>query len=606
MPILFLVALQVKAMSQVSAFVDRQKLPLNESLTFTIQIEFQNKEPENLILPDLSELRDFNVLGRSSGTQQSISIVNGKMNRKQTLMKNYQLQPKTQGRLRLDSFDVKVDGKLFRTKELFIEVTAASAGPPISQPFFSSPFVPGFKNLFPDRFQKNKALVKFKLDLDKTDAYVGEMVLADWVIFTSVKSLQYQVEKVPMLKGFWKEELMTPSANTVFLGTEVIDNVLYRKERLHYVALFPVETGELEIDPYTIRIADLFSFSGQRRSIRSTKPRRLPVKPLPAVGQGNFSGAVGDFRVQTSLSEQETQTGKPISYKLRFEGQGGVRDIQPPKIPFPASVKVYPPAEKSEFTSTKSWKEFEFLIIPQETGLVTIPAFSFTTFYPKLDKYRVHSMPTLSFNVTKGDTKELTENLSFFDKKEKKPKTPQWNFLNKETFFIFNQTFLLKFWGVFYTILILAFVSLYSIRRKNRTKISLKEDLEIQLKKIQQLADKKHEEHEEKAAVALINLIYQTVSRITQDRKPSQEWRKMLQALPPSLHRKFAEPLTRLIQDLEAFSFAPKGNFDSRKSQTKGMALSAAPAIHPLLKRTQNLLRKMAASMSHTSEDHSE
>ncbi|MCY4512795.1 MAG: BatD family protein [Bdellovibrionales bacterium] len=583
--VLFIFSFQTRAVSQISAFVDRQEVALNEALTFTIQVETQTKKPKALIFPNLSELRDFNVLEKWSGTQESISFINGKMTRKSFLTRNYKLQPKTQGRLRLDSFDVKVDGKAFKTKEIFIQVTPPVGPSAPSQPFSLSPFSHGFKNLFPTPFQKGKkARVKFKLFLDKPSAYVGEMVLADWVAFSSVEKINYQIERIPTLKGFWRKELVAPGTNAVFLGTEVIDGVLYKKELLHSFALFPVETGELEIDTYTIRFLDLFSFSGGGK--KSTTPRRFSVKPLPSEGQRNFSGAVGDFKIKASLSEKQTQTGKPLSYKLRFEGTGQVRTIQTPKIPFPSSVKIYPPAEKSEFTVEKSWKEFEFLIIPQSTGIVTIPSFSLTTFHPKSEKYRFHQIPSFSFDVTKGEGKELSENLSFFGKDSKEPEQPQWNFLSKNPLFVFNQKILLKFWIIFYAAFILAFVSLYSIRRRNQIKISLEEDLEIQFKKIQELADQKHTE---KTAVALINLIYQTVSQITQDRETSQEWEKMLQALPPSLHRKFAEPLTILIQELEAFSFAPKGDSSVKKQ------------IQPLVKRTYNLLRKIVSSLSNTS-----
>ena len=592
--VLLAISFQTTARPKVSSRVDKYKMPLNSSLIFTIQVEFQTERPKNLIFPDLSGLQDFNVLEKWSATQESISFINGQMTRKRALKRNYRLQPKTQGRLRLDSFNVQVDRAIFKTKEVFITVIPPVKSSP-SQPLFLSPVSPGFNSLFPPPFfqqkREGKTRLKFKLFLDKPNAYVGEMVLADWVTFSSSGGVKYQVEKMPTLKGFWKEELVEPSGNLVFLGTEVIDNVLYRKELLHSIALFPVEAGDLEIDPYTIRVMDLLRFAGRRGTIKSTTSHRFPVKPLPSEGRGNFSGAVGDFTVQASLSETETQTGKPLSYKLRFEGEGQVRDIQSPEIPFPSSLKTYPPAEKSEFTVKKSWKEFEFLIIPKSTGVIAIPSFSLTTFYPKSGRYRTHQIPTLSFNVTKGDGKGLTENMSFFNKGDKEPEKPQWIPLRKNSPFFLNQKILLKFWIIFYSLLILAFVFLYSIRRSGWTKISVEANLEIQLKKIQELANKKQPE---KAAVALINLIYQTVSHMTQDREPSQEWRKMLQVLPPSLHRQFANPLTMLIQDLEDFSFAPKKDSPVRNQ------------IQPLFKRTRNLLKKLVSSISHTTEDSSE
>lgn len=589
---LFLIySLSAEADPKVSAFVDKPKVSLNDSLTFTIQIELQDEEPDDLIFPKLSELRDFDLLGQRPGIEQSISFVNGKMIRKKNLTRNYNLQPKTQGRFQLGPFDVQIDGKTFKTKEVSIEVTiqAASPSPPPSQPFFPSPFAPGFKDLFSNPFQRTKkALIKFQLFLNREKAYLGEMILADWVFFSSVEKIRAEPKKIPTLKGFWKKELLDPSAPTVFLGTEVIDDVLYRKELLTSYALFPVETGDLVIDSYIAQFTDLSDFFG-REITKSTPSRRLSVKPLPLEGRGNFSGAVGDFSVQASLSETETQTGQPLSYKLRFEGQGSIRDIQPPNIPFPLSLKTYPPAEKSHFSPEKSRKEFEFLIIPQKVETVTTPSFPLTTFHPESGAYRNHAIPSLSFKVTKGANDPPAEDSSFFGSNDKKTQEPkEWKMLKEPGFFIFNQISLLKFWTVFYTILMLAFSFLYLIRRMGWAKISFEEKLEMHLKKIQKLVNKKQTE---KAAVSLINLIYRTVSDLTQGKESPQEWQKMIQALPPSLHRKFAEPLTTLIQELEALSFAPR-ECSPLEEQVK-----------PLLERTQALLRKIVASRSRTGKE---
>ena len=569
---------------QVSAVVDKNRLPLNDSLTFTIQIEFQGKEPKNLILPDLSELQDFHVLSRWSGTSHSLSFVNGKMTRKKTLMRNYSLQPKTRGRLRLDPLNVQVGRKIFKTKAIFIEVTPEESSPPAppAPGFPLTPFPRGFQNLFPAPFSSGKPLVKFQLFLNKKSAYLGEMVLADWVVFFSADRMRYQIEKAPTLKGFWREELVAPSLNMVSLGTEVIDNVLYKKELLNSYALFPVETGDLEIDSFSVRFVDLWNFSG-KEILKTTAPRRFPVRPLPLEGRGNFSGAVGQFNVYAFLSKTEGQTGQPLSYKLRFEGRGAVRDIRPPKILFPSSVKIYPPAEKSEFSTKKSWKEFEYLLIPQKTGTFKVPAFPLTVFHPETGNYRTHNIPALSFKVTKGKGRPLTEGLSFLEgNDEGNSASGKWKPARETGALALDQRTLLKFWAFFYLTGAVGFLLIYFIRRRGWKKTSLKENLEKQFKKIQDLVKKGQAEQ---AAVSLINLICQTVSRLAGE--SSQEWRKMLEALPPSAREKFEEPLTRLIEELEALSFAP-GNPSAGRTQQ----------IQPLLRKTQSLLQKMVSHSS--------
>ena len=568
---------------QVSSFTDRDQTPLNGSLVFTIQIEFKNKEPKNIALPDFSNLRDFYVLDQWSGSQQSLSLINGKMTSRKTLTKNYTLQPKAQGRLRLDSFDVLVEGQKFKTDPIFIHVTPPSSAPsplPHGAPFSLSPMFPSppsFQNLFPDPLsgENRKALIKFQLFLNKKQAYVGEMVTADWVIFSSVKKIQYQIHKLPLLKGFWKKELTPPSNPSVFLGTEVIDKTLYRKELLSSVALFPLESGTLTIDPFTVRVKYFSGFSGEE-AIRATAPRSFSVKPLPSAGRGNFSGAVGDFSVQAGLSATEATAGQPVSYKLRFEGRGQAHTIRFPEILFPPSVKTYPPAHKSEFSVKNSWKEFEVLLIPKGPGKVTVPSFTVTTFHPKSGAYRVHRIPALSFQARKGTDSPPVEGRSFF---EGPGDNEKWEQLNSVGPFVFHHSALLKFWIVFYTGLTLIFALLCIFRLRAERKIPFQEALSTRFQEIQELINKGQGE---KAAVSLINLIYQTVSRLTQ-RESSLEWEEMVPALPPSLREEFESSLIRLIRDLEALSFAPKNSL--QKPSTKKMTY--------LLNRTQSLIGKM-------------
>ena len=63
---------------------------------------------------------------------------------------------------------------------------------------------------------------------------------------------QMSINKLPQYQGFWAEELET-SGNITF-NTEVIDGKQFRVGVLKKVALFPTQTGTLEVTPFELSV----------------------------------------------------------------------------------------------------------------------------------------------------------------------------------------------------------------------------------------------------------------------------------------------------------------------------------------------------------------
>jgi len=60
------------------------------------------------------------------------------------------------------------------------------------------------------------------------------------------------VNKLPQYQGFWAEELET-SGNINFT-TEIVDGKQFRVGVLKRVALFPTQTGTLEVTPFELAV----------------------------------------------------------------------------------------------------------------------------------------------------------------------------------------------------------------------------------------------------------------------------------------------------------------------------------------------------------------
>ena len=581
----------------VSAQVSKDTVALNETFTFSIRIQYAKVNPGSVEIPNLSYLDDFHVLNQWSGTQTSMSSRKGKTEWRNVRSHNYQLQPKTKGKLRIDSLQVKVGGKIFNTKPFFIHVKEKTT----KKPNPSNPLSP-LPNLFPaphsqlfDQLFKNEPLgsqiplkkaFKLELNVDKKSIYVGEMVKVDWILLMSLGNAQYREDKAPSLRGFWKEPLVD-RGNHQFLGTQIKDNVLYRKMLLDSQALFPVKEGVLEIDAYQVKI--MYPFGARwKEEVRKTPSRNLFVKPLPLEGRDRFSGAVGSFKVKAFLNQEKTQVNQPVTFHLRFEGTGHPRSIHAPSIPFPQGLKAYPPTEKSKFSiKKKSYKEFEILLVPQKTGDHTIPSFSLTTFDPSLERYVSHVIPAISLQVQANQKKSEEDKISFFDQAPDVSSSEGKEFflssLKKKWLFYFNQRIFFKFWMIFYSLLILGFILFYFYPSKSKNKKHLKRQIQLKFKVIEKTLAQKQSRA---SAVYLTNLIFFVLSELGQA-PSSQEWNPLLESLPPSLYQKFSQDLQALVSELEALSFAP---------QTPLHASQSLKTVHKLSHKAKTLLEEMVNS----------
>lgn len=563
----------------VSAEVDRPEVSLNGTFNFQVKIKYKEESPMDVSDPDFSSLKNFHVLGRSSGFQSHFSIINTKAETTKIKTYTYRLQPKLKGKFQLKGLKIGINGKSYNINPVSIEVKDKPNAPPSRKdPFFSLNLSPGrlFESIFDDPFfhsSKPKGDIKFKLDLKKSSYYVGEMIKASWIVFASSPRTQFHLYRKPSLKGFLNEEVI-PDNQPKFLGTEVINNVLYRKTLLYSRALFPIKTGRLTIDPYEIKVTDLsFGFGGSSKRIKSTKSQIIHVKALPKGGD-NFSGSVGVFKSKAWLEQQETLLSQPVTFRLKIFGEGHPQLIQLPKINFPSSFQVYPAVEYSEFSAKESYKEFEILLIPKAPGDFLIPAFQFTTFDPHQESYISHQIPSLPLKVLPGKPQEAGETEKFFSKER------AFNLIERKDYWPFSHTGLSRFWLYLYGVIFFLFLSicLWPVLFKNRT--SLENEVQYQLSLAKKEATEKLFE---KSSLRLIKLLHEILSRFPKETASEKADPTFL--LPLALREKHGIALKQLLLELEAAAYSQ----DTRKRSPIKM--------QNLLNRTEGLIKQWLPSI---------
>ena len=409
-----------------SASVDNNTVALGEQ----IQLQFVLNNGgmnggKNFKLPDVSK---FMVL---SGPNQSSSmqIINSAVS--STVTYSYVLQPREVGKFTIGSATIEANGKQFRSNPIDITVTKSS-GKPKQQTAGNQQAdtkVDVGENLF------------LRAVVDKARAYQGEQITVTYKIYTRLSIANYSINKLPTMTGFWSEELQVPQQ--VNLTNEVVNGKQYKVGVLKKIALFPTQSGTLEINPLEIicqvqiqshrRSNDVFDqffndpfFGGVQTQNVGVKnaPVKITVLPLPKDGvPASFNGAVGKFSLSASLSKRNVKTNEPVSLKATISGTGNIKVLEAPALTLSNDFEKYDPKLNESIERIggviNGSKSFEWLIVPRYPGEKKIPAMEFSYF--DIGKGRYVTLRTNEYNlaVEKGSAEapQVTSGLSKEDVK---------------------------------------------------------------------------------------------------------------------------------------------------------------------------------------------
>lgn len=393
-----------------TASVDRNRVAIGEQLEITFSL---NGSGKNFQPPAFN---DFLVL---SGPNQSTSMqfINGAMS--QSISYSYILQPRSEGKYTIGAATIESGGKKVQSNSITIEVTKGSPQQKQQQSAKGGQQTTDDENL-------NKQIAEnlfIKVIVDKFNVYQGEQITATYKLYTRVNIANSQITKVPALTGFWNQEIDIPKN---IQETEVLNGVQFRVIPIKKYALFPQQSGTLELDPmeaeFVVQVqtrkrgGDVWDqffndpFFGNVRNVNypiKSTPIKIMIKPLPShnVPEG-FSGAVGKFSVESWLDKRETKTNEPVTLKVKISGRGNLKLIDPLKISFPPDLESYDPKISDNITTGTSLisgsRTFEHLLVPRRPGEQKIAPFNFSYFDPEKKEYSSIKSPEFLITVAKG------------------------------------------------------------------------------------------------------------------------------------------------------------------------------------------------------------
>ena len=399
-----------------SASVDRTKVGLGEQFQISYTISGGNPNAiRGFRAADMN--KDFIVLG-GPNQSTSLQIING--NYSSTITYSYILQPRKMGKFSIPGASITVGGQEKTSNSVSIEVTLGSQKP-------QQPQEPKNAQEQADDAGMRENLF-LRATLDKNEVYIGEPVTVSYKVYTRVSVQNFTLKKQPRTVGFWSEEF--PISGQLDGSIETLNGKQYKAYVIRKVALFPTQAGNLEIDPLEISCIarvrqrrksngeswmDKFfddpffdSYTSVEKEL-SSQTMKVHVKPLPLADQPmSFRGAVGDFTMSASLDNRTPKTNETATLKVKVEGSGNIKLLEPPQVNFPTDIDHYDPKTNESITKNggvlSGVKTFEYLMIPRYPGERTIPAVEFSYFDLSSKKYVTLKSEAFILNIGKGKT----------------------------------------------------------------------------------------------------------------------------------------------------------------------------------------------------------
>ncbi len=361
----------------VTASLDKSEIYRGDTATLTITVE-----GEDVTFPVIAKIGDAPVQGTANA--QNTTIINGRVS--QSKSRSYTFAP--QKSTKIPSFNVTVDGKVYKTQPLIIKVvkpTASKAGAPYM----------------------------LEMKLDKHRVKVGESVRLDLKFKQKRGTKADKIEITPpKLENFWVKEIK--GAKQSLEGDYVVQTYSY--------LLFPQKPGDYTIPSVVANIGtrvkrrsrmggmfddpffddpffNSFVSSIEWKKIFSNE-EKLHVDPLP----DNLE-VFGHFTIHADVDKHEVSAGKPVNLTVTIEGEGNVDDIRKfdPEIPdavvYADEPKITTGLQNGKYVGTFSQK---IAIVADHD--YTIPPLKFTYFDKKANKKVTIETKPIPIKV-KGGTK---------------------------------------------------------------------------------------------------------------------------------------------------------------------------------------------------------
>lgn len=373
----------------------------------------------------LGAIQGFQVLaGPYTSTQSSFQMINGRTTRNSSVTLTYVLMPTAEGRGSIAPATIQVEGKTIKSKALTIEVLPADQTPNRAQQSAGTTAQGGSQQQGAAQQSTTTSSTSadgrdlfITVSASKKRVYEQEAVLLTYKVYTLVNLVQLQ-GNMPELNGCHQQEIDLPGQKSLKL--EHYNGRNYKTCVWSQYVIFPQQSGKISIpaipfegivqqvtrsrDPF-----EAFFGGGMVQEVKRTVTApaiEIQVDALPQPKPADFSGAVGEFTLSSSLTPDHLKSNEALTLRLVVSGTGNMKLIKAPKVNFPKDFESYDPKitdkTKTGASGTSGNKVFDYVCVPRHGGNYDIPEVEFTYFDPKAKEYKTLKAGPYSVAVEKG------------------------------------------------------------------------------------------------------------------------------------------------------------------------------------------------------------
>lgn len=392
-------------------------------LSFTL-----NERGTNLTLPpDLTS--NFDVLmGPSTGQSTSIQTINGRTTTEVTFSYTYILKSKKEGTFEIRPASIEVNGKVFESNSLKIQVVQAQSQP--AQPQGGSGDSGDSGSPSTDLGKDNLFV---RVEMSKSNVYRGEQIIATVKLYLNpnIPISGFDEVNLPTYEGFFTQDIEIPQQ--INFTREVYNGKIYQVGVLKKTILFPQQNGRITVNPFSMSVLvqqrvrprsffdDFFSGYRTAKATVTSDAVSVNVRDLPPA-PASFLGGVGNFNITSEISSTDVTTNDAVTLTVRITGNGNIRLLKTPDLTLPSDFEKYDPRTTDNVNATNNGlsgtRTIEYLFQPRFEGDYTIPPIPFVFFNPATGSYVTKSTESYALHVIKGSEEQSATVVSSLRKED--------------------------------------------------------------------------------------------------------------------------------------------------------------------------------------------
>ncbi len=356
---------------------------------FSIQFELRNAEGDDFEPPSFG---DFRVVGGPS-MGSSTMILNGQVSRSQSW--TFSLLATKQGTFTIGPATVIAGRRKIGTRPVSIEVVAP-------RDIAASP-----------NTTSGDDPVFLVAEIAKGDYYPGQQIRLNYKLIFKENVQTVNVMSEDDYADFFLQGF---NPNNRDVQYETINGETYASRVIKSIALYAHQSGTYTIDPMVMEVGinapypvnqGFFTMRRLKNIQIASKPVEIKILPLPSRAPESFTGAVGNYSVNSTPGSTQLTTDDDFSLRLEITGDGDSKRWDPPSLPVNQDFELYNPRILEDHLQEADGKiihtrTIEYLLIPQKAGEFTVSV-PFTFFNPVTSSYETIGGDTFQLQVAQGN-----------------------------------------------------------------------------------------------------------------------------------------------------------------------------------------------------------